>query len=180
MPAVAVNVSPAHRRDANPVSTVLDALDRHGAAPETLWLELTESALADDRITGALAELRSAGVRLAVDDFGTGWSSLGRLAADHWDLIKIDRSFVELLAGGDDHVRQVVTAMIAMAHALGMLAIAEGVETEEQATILRDLGCDIAQGFLFTRALPFEEVEGFLRQLHRSADVALPPKAAAT
>jgi EAL domain-containing protein (putative c-di-GMP-specific phosphodiesterase class I) len=104
-------------------------------------------------MTGTLAELRRHGVAVAVDDFGTGYSSVSRLADRHWDALKIDRSFVSDFT--DDPAREgVVHAMIALAHALGLRAIAEGVEDEATLTKLRDLGCDAAQGYLYTRPIP--------------------------
>jgi diguanylate cyclase len=95
-----------------------------------------------------LHELKRMGVFLAVDDFGTGWSSLSRLSSFPWDALKIDRSFVARL-DDDAQANHVVGAMVAMGHALGMLCIAEGVETPAQARHLRRAGCDIAQGYLY-------------------------------
>jgi EAL domain-containing protein (putative c-di-GMP-specific phosphodiesterase class I) len=108
-------------------------------------------------MTGTLAELRKYGVAVAVDDFGTGYSSVSRLADRHWDALKIDRSFVSDII--DDPAREgVVRAMIALAHALGLRAIAEGVEDEPTLAKLRDLDCDAAQGYLFTRPVDAAEI----------------------
>jgi diguanylate cyclase (GGDEF)-like protein len=153
-PTVAVNVSPRQLNDTRLVPAVLDALTAHDAPPSALILEVTETALVDEAVmTGTLAELRRHGVAVAVDDFGTGYSSVSRLADRHWDALKIDRSFVSDFT--DDPAREgVVHAMIALAHALGLRAIAEGVEDEATLTKLRDLGCDAAQGYLYTRPIP--------------------------
>jgi diguanylate cyclase (GGDEF)-like protein len=166
-PAVAVNVSGAQRVDSTFAATVLGALAAHGAPPDVLWLEITESALVDVDLADALTDLRAAGVRIAVDDFGTGWSSLSRLAASQWDALKIDRSFVADLArlDGPPEVSQVVAATVAMAHALGMLTVAEGVESAAAAALLTELGCDIIQGYHVSVPVDEDEVVGVLQQL---------------
>ncbi|MBL7259314.1 putative bifunctional diguanylate cyclase/phosphodiesterase [Paractinoplanes lichenicola] len=150
-PPVAVNVSPRQLSDARLVPLVLAALEAHDAPPETLILEVTETALVDDTVmTGTLAELRRHGVAVAVDDFGTGYSSVSRLADRHWDALKIDRSFVSDIAV-DEAREGVVRAMIALAHSLKLRAIAEGVEDEATLAKLIDLGCDAAQGYFYAR-----------------------------
>ncbi|WP_298460894.1 bifunctional diguanylate cyclase/phosphodiesterase [uncultured Cellulomonas sp.] len=157
LPPVAVNVSPLQLRDPRFPPTVAAALARSGAPAGTLWLELTETAAVDPGALDALTELRALGVRLALDDFGAGWSSMSRLAQFPWDLLKLDRSFISPLgkAAGSEHV---VRAMIEMAHALGMLTVAEGVETPAQLEVLTGLGCDVAQGYLFSRPVPAAQV----------------------
>ena len=108
-------------------------------------------------LTGTLARLRRQGVAVAVDDFGTGYSSVSRLADRHWDALKIDRSFVTGIA--DDPARAgVVHAMLALARALQLHVIAEGVEDEPTLAKLRELGCDAAQGFLFTKPVGAAEI----------------------
>jgi EAL domain-containing protein (putative c-di-GMP-specific phosphodiesterase class I) len=118
----------------------------------TLYMEIGESSVMEDADAAAtvLAELRSAGVRVSIDDFGTGYSSLMHLNRFPIDFLKIDRSFVEGL-DRDPAAGNIVTAVISMAHALGLPTIAEGVETGEQLYTLRRLGCDYAQGYLFAR-----------------------------
>ncbi|MGK5683460.1 putative bifunctional diguanylate cyclase/phosphodiesterase [Actinoplanes sp. URMC 104] len=150
-PPVAVNVSPRQLSDPRLVPVVLAALEAHDAPASALILEVTETALVDDAVmTGTLAELRRHGVAVAVDDFGTGYSSVSRLADRHWDALKIDRSFVAGIV--DDPAREgVVRAMIALAHSLKLRAIAEGVEDEATLDKLRELGCDAAQGYYYTR-----------------------------
>jgi diguanylate cyclase (GGDEF)-like protein len=157
-PTVAVNVSPRQLTNNRLIQVVLAALEAHGAPPSALILEVTETALVDDTVmTGTLAELRRHGVAVAVDDFGTGYSSVSRLADRHWDALKIDRSFVSGI--NDDPARQgVVRAMIALAHALRLRAIAEGVEDEPTLDLLRELGCDAAQGYLFTVPVDAAEI----------------------
>jgi diguanylate cyclase (GGDEF)-like protein len=150
-PPVAVNVSPRQLSDPRLVPMVRTALAAHDTPPSAVILEVTETALVDETVmTGTLADLRALGLTVAVDDFGTGYSSVSRLADRHWDALKIDRSFVTDIH--DDPARAgVVRAMIALAHALQLRSIAEGVEDEATLEKLRELGCDAAQGYLFTR-----------------------------
>jgi diguanylate cyclase (GGDEF)-like protein len=157
VPNVAVNVSATLLSDSGLVGRVRAELEQRRCPPGTLWLEVTESALATPRAAQSIEELHDAGVRLAIDDFGTGWSSLGRLAEFRWDLLKIDRSFVSRL-GEEEHIAHLVEAVVAMAHSLEILVAAEGVETERQLRMVRDLGCDVAQGWLFARAAGADEV----------------------
>jgi len=147
-------------------------------------LEVTESALAEPNGAGlaALAQLRRTGVRVAIDDFGTGYSSLGQLRALPVDIVKIDRSFIGEI---DDELSgtPVFGAVIAMAHNLGLAVVAEGVETHEQFSALRRLGCDVAQGFLLSRPLPPAELHLLLAFRAPFAGVApgpLVPGAGAT
>jgi len=109
-----------------------------------------------DRTFTAMKSLRELGVRFLIDDFGTGYSSLAYLRKFNIDFLKIDRSFVEDLKGVGF---ELCTAIIAMAHSLGLGVIAEGVETEEQKKLLIDLGCDYMQGYLCSRPLPAGEIE---------------------
>ena len=157
-PTVAINVSPRQLNDGRLVPAVLAALAEHDAPAATLILEVTETALVDEAVlTGTLAELRRHGMAVAVDDFGTGYSSVSRLADRHWDALKIDRSFVTGIA--EDPAREgVVHAMLALARALGLHVIAEGVEDEPTLAKLRELGCDAAQGYLFTRPVDAAEI----------------------
>ncbi len=150
-PSIAVNVSPRQLGDTDLAATVARILDRHSGPVDKLWIEVTESAIAEDDATTILHELHELGVRIAIDDFGTGWSSMTRLTAFPWDLLKIDRSFVSALGAAHDSADQVVTSTIAIAHSLGSLTTAEGVETTQQLERLGEMGCDLAQGFLFAR-----------------------------
>ncbi len=122
--------------------------------PQRLTLEVTESGFIENprEALAMLEALRSMGVRLSVDDFGTGYSSLSYLAHMPVDEIKVDQSFVRGLEQ-DAALVAVVSAAADMGHRLGLSVVAEGVETEEQARILRDIGCDVAQGYLYARPM---------------------------
>jgi diguanylate cyclase (GGDEF)-like protein/PAS domain S-box-containing protein len=152
LPVVSVNLSAHQLSDPQLPGDVVATLALTGLPPERLCLEVTESVLMDD-VTASIVvlnELRAVGVSLVIDDFGTGYSSLNYLRRLPVDGMKIDRSFVsELgLATEDDAI---VSAIIQLGHTLGLGITAEGVETEDQAAILRKLGCDTAQGYLFGR-----------------------------
>ena len=153
-PRVSVNLSPRQVREPNLVETVCAALEESGLDPSLLSLEMTETVLIDDSedVREALERLAALGVRLELDDFGTGYSSLAYVKRFPIDLLKIDRSFVDGL-GRESGDSAIVEAVISMARALGIGVVAEGVETEEQAALLRELGCPLAQGFLFSRPL---------------------------
>ncbi|MFP5321635.1 MAG: putative bifunctional diguanylate cyclase/phosphodiesterase [Acidimicrobiia bacterium] len=166
-PPVAVNVSPAQRLGL--ASVVLAALARHQVPAGSLWLEVTESALVDEELADELRLLRAQGVRVAVDDFGTGWSSLSRLATAQWDALKIDRSFVERVTDETSEMAQVVAATVAMAHALGMLTIAEGVEDADELERVRALGCDVAQGHEIATPMDAYAMVPLLRRLTAAA-----------
>jgi len=139
-------------------------LAAHELGPDCLELEITESLLMQnrDQAREVLTELGHMGIRLALDDFGTGYSSLSYLKVFPIDTIKVDRSFVEDLHADPDDL-EIVRAIISMGHSLGRTIIAEGVEREEQRTILSFLGCDFMQGYLLSRPLPPEEFSAFLR-----------------
>ncbi len=160
---VAVNVSPVQLRRREFVAAVLETLARGTADSVDLDLEITESMLMgemDDTVR-KLKRLRSAGVRIALDDFGTGYSSLSRLATLPIDTLKIDRTFVQQVT--EQHSSRALAAtVISLAHAFNMKATAEGVETEQQLALLRELGCDSVQGYLISRPLPAQEFEVLL------------------
>jgi diguanylate cyclase (GGDEF)-like protein len=166
-PPIAVNVSPLQLRQKGFVATVLRAIERSGALPHALELEITESLLMQD-IEGTickLKELRNAGVNIVIDDFGTGYSSLSYLARLPIDALKIDRSFVATMANDADSMT-IVSAVISLAHSLKKKVIAEGVESFEQARLLRLLNCDQLQGYLIGRPKPAAELTGLLEQAH--------------
>lgn len=145
---VAVNVSPRQLRAGDLSAQVESVLRETGLAPQHLHIELTETAVIGDeaRVSALLSRLREAGVKVWLDDFGTGFSGLSHLRRVPVDGVKIDRSFVaDVLRDPDDLA--LTTAIIAMAHSLGIEVVAEGVEKEGQYTILRERGCDLAQGF---------------------------------
>jgi EAL domain-containing protein (putative c-di-GMP-specific phosphodiesterase class I)/PAS domain-containing protein len=155
---VAVNLSTRQLTDGSIVATVADALEISGLKPARLVLEVTESALLEDpeRAIGYLIDLKALGVGLAIDDFGTGYSSLLYLKRMPVDALKLDRTFVAGL-GEDDGDAAIVSSVVSLAHAFGIQAIAEGVETEEQRRHLSALGCTLAQGYLWYRPLPPEQ-----------------------
>ncbi len=162
-PVVCVNVSACQLREASFVAQVAMALEASGLDPDSLELEITESAVMRDapEAWGALSDLRKLGVRLAIDDFGTGSSSLGRLRELPVDALKVDRSFVAGL-GRDPGSLAIARAVTVLAHDLGLVVTAEGIETTEQASVLRALGVDLGQGFYFAPPLPGEAIAELL------------------
>jgi diguanylate cyclase (GGDEF)-like protein len=162
---VSVNLSPRFMRQADVVSDITNIIRGTGVDPRCVQLEITErTALTDVETTVArLHELRGIGIRVAIDDFGTGYSSLGYLKRLPVDVVKLDRSFVESMDTQASDVA-IVQAVITMGHALGMKVTAEGVERPEQAARLRALGCDTAMGWLWSPALPYDELPDAIRE----------------
>ena len=167
--SVAVNISALQFRQPGFVEQVLAALDRAGANPENLKLELTESMLANniEDIIAKMTELKSHGLRFSLDDFGTGYSSLAYLKRLPLDELKIDRAFgrdilVDATSGA------IAQTIISLGRAMGLSVVAEGVETEEQRSFLAALGCHAFQGYLISRPLPLEEFEAFLQNFAES------------
>jgi diguanylate cyclase (GGDEF)-like protein/PAS domain S-box-containing protein len=156
---MSVNLSVVQLRDSQLPEEVQQILDQFGLEPERLCLEVTESALSADPDAEAsvLNRLRDLGVHLAMDDFGTGNSSLTALRRFPFDMLKIDRSFVSGIGAGEED-SAIVAATIALGQALGLKTIAEGVETEAQAAFLVRNGCDELQGYLFGRPVPFADL----------------------
>jgi diguanylate cyclase (GGDEF)-like protein len=148
------NISPVLMRDSSLARRIMEVLESAGLAAGRLELEITESALVHDLTAAqaALGELRNAGVRIALDDFGTGYSTLYHLRNFKLDTIKIDRSFVEAMATDRDS-DTIVRALVGLGVGLGLEVIAEGVENEQQRSMLVDHGCDQAQGFLYGGAV---------------------------
>jgi EAL domain-containing protein (putative c-di-GMP-specific phosphodiesterase class I) len=162
---VAVNVSSYQVRDSGLVEVVARALEESGLDPGLLELELTESAIIGDEpgVLETLNRLKAMGIRLALDDFGTGYSSLGYLTRFPIDVLKIDQSFVSAI-GTEEEARAIISAVIAMAHRLGLSVTAEGVETAEQEEFLRTQGCDALQGFLILPPSEPQQLGVFLRE----------------
>ncbi|MCW2693084.1 MAG: bifunctional diguanylate cyclase/phosphodiesterase [Mycobacterium sp.] len=158
---VAVNVAVQELLDPAFVPRLREVLRDSGLPAEALVLEVTESSFAEDatQVLRSLEQARELGVRVAVDDFGTGYSSLSRLRRIPADILKVDRSFVQDLAV-DPGALPIVRVILALAAALGLRVIAEGVEEPHQARLLADLGCEYAQGFLYGRPVPPEQVPG--------------------
>lgn len=168
---VAVNIHARHLEQPELARAVSQALDTTGLDSSTLELELTETGVMRDikRSLDSLQGLKQLGVRLALDDFGTGYSSLAYLTQLPIDTLKIDRSFVDKL-GESGQSRAVVRSITALAQALGLSTVAEGVETREQLDSLRALGCDEVQGFFYGRPMPAPELPGWCQRF----DGALP------
>lgn len=162
---VAVNVSARQLKDPRFVERVAGILQRTGLPPQALCCELTESVLMEhsNELTERIFRLKELGVRLAIDDFGTGYSSLIYLKHLPVDIIKIDRSFVRDLVEHDDDLA-IVSAIVALAKSLNLRIVAEGVEKAAQHRLLRDLGCDLMQGYLFGKPMERDEFERFLTQ----------------
>lgn len=162
-PRVAVNVSPLQLRSGDFAAEVADVLTRTGLAPARLELEITEGVLVDDSVDAAaiFERLIGLGASLAIDDFGTGYSSLSYLARFPLARLKIDRAFVKDLPT-DTRALAIVRAILGMAHGLGMHVTAEGIETDEQAQWLRDMGCELGQGFGLMKPLAPEGIRALL------------------
>ncbi len=160
--SVAVNV-PAAALVANFGARVRDVLARHELPGSLLFVEVTEESLLQDRDAGraALDAVRALGVRVSVDDYGTGWSSLTYLRELPLDELKLDRSFISGMAG-DDRASRIVHSTVALAHGLELSVVAEGVETEEDRSAAAAAGCDLAQGYLFARPVPADQIPALL------------------
>ena len=163
---MSVNVSARHFSAETLVRDVRVALRDSGLPPDQLVLELTETSVAEDptRAEDQLTVLRSFGVRVAIDDFGTGWSSLAQLFSLPIGTLKIDRSLLnaaERAVAGETGA--VLAAIVGLTRTLGIRSVAEGVETPEHLRMVREAGCDLAQGWLLGQAMPAEEVPGFVR-----------------
>jgi diguanylate cyclase (GGDEF)-like protein len=160
---VAVNLSPLQVRDRTIVDMVRSALAESGVAPSRLVLEITEGVLIDDpdEMVKRINDLHALGVRVALDDFGSGYSNLGYLQRFPLDKLKIDRSFVAAL-GRSSNGGVIIQAIVALGRALGLSVLVEGVETEHQRVLLRLAGCDEMQGFLFARPAPAKAIDKLL------------------
>ncbi len=160
---IAVNVSARQFRQTDFVKHVLESIELAGVAPENIKLEITESMLLDnlEETVAVMTSLKSHGLRFSLDDFGTGYSSLAYLKRLPLDQLKIDRTFVrDILANAANGA--LAQAIISLAGALGLVVIAEGVETDEQRELLAHLGCNCFQGYLFSRPVPAQEFEALL------------------
>jgi diguanylate cyclase (GGDEF)-like protein len=151
-PRIAVNLSAQQLRDSALVDTLKRALDRHRLQPAAVEFEMNEAAMTDPESRGSIEDLSALGVRLTLDDFGTGHTALANLRRYPVGAVKIDRSFIEELAM-NPAAATLASTIIVMAHSLGKQVIAEGVETSEQLDYLRERGCDCAQGYFMARPL---------------------------
>ncbi len=170
---VAVNLPSAAVVDGALPERVAGLLARHAVPAALLQIEITEEALLRDRTRAqdVLARLRRLGIRISIDDYGTGYSSLAYLRELTVDEIKLDRSFIFPMAE-DARVASIVRSTIELAHALGLGIVAEGVEHRVAAERLTEYGCDTAQGYFWTRPLPADALIAWIRQHDRAADVA--------
>jgi diguanylate cyclase (GGDEF)-like protein/excisionase family DNA binding protein len=174
---MSVNLSPRQFLDPDLANGIGQVLRTSGLEPCALELEITESSVMDrsEASLGVLQQLRSLGVRVVLDDFGTGYSSLAYLRQLPLDTIKVDRSFVTDLDVQDPNVG-IVRAVVSLAHGLGITVVAEGIETEEQARRLRELGCDMGQGFVWAHPADPVRIGAFVsRRLDRRPDQRRPP-----
>jgi EAL domain-containing protein (putative c-di-GMP-specific phosphodiesterase class I) len=163
--SIAVNISPLQLNEPGFLLSLISALSQSGIDARRVELEITETVfLHINPITQkVLQQIQTLGVRLAIDDFGTGYSSLGYLRDSNFDTIKIDRSFVQAVSRDDPESGAIIKAVVALAGSLGMATVAEGVETVEQLEMVRALGCDRIQGYIFSDPLPGASVRALLR-----------------
>jgi EAL domain-containing protein (putative c-di-GMP-specific phosphodiesterase class I) len=171
---VSVNLSVQQLFDGLLVQRAGRMLAAHGLPASSLCLELTESEIMKDSESAidTLIGLRRLGITLAIDDFGTEYSSLSYLQRMPFDVLKIDRSFVEPLNESDTASESLVAAIVAMANALGIRTVAEGVETIDQASRLQNIGCEVAQGYMYARPTRVDQLPDALNLLstpHRLA-----------
>jgi len=162
---IAVNVAVPQLRQEDFVAHVRDTLLRHRLSADRLEIEVTESVLLDqnERIGTTLEGLLALGVKLSLDDFGTGYASLSYLRNFHFDVLKIDRSFVSELHRNRDDIT-LIRAIISIARDMSLLTIAEGIETAEQRAILDELGCSLGQGYHFSRPVPAAAMGELIKQ----------------
>jgi EAL domain-containing protein (putative c-di-GMP-specific phosphodiesterase class I) len=164
---VNVNVSPEQLLEPGFHEEVVQALAVTGLRPERLEIEVTESIFLRDASVArnALEQVMALGCSVALDDFGTGYSSLGYLRKLRFSTIKVDRTFVQGAAQGSAESLAIINAVVAMAQSLKMTTTAEGVETVEEAELIRNLGCDKIQGFYFGRPMTADDARGLFRQI---------------
>ena len=169
---IAVNLSPAQFHDRDLLQFVQDVLARTGLSPDRLDLEVTEQLLLDDteNVVQTMQSLRAIGIRMVLDDFGTARSNLNYLRGFPFNAVKIDRSFLRALSS-DPQARALVEAILAVARALGLDVIGEGVETQEQLALLCQLQCRLVQGYLLGSPAPSEATRALIRNL-TAADAA--------
>jgi diguanylate cyclase (GGDEF)-like protein len=169
---LAINLSPVQFCDQGFAERTCMLVREAGVSVHQIEFEVTEGVMLDqnEQVRGALARLRKEGFRLALDDFGTGYSSLSYLRDFEVDRIKIDKSFIQNLGHSVD-AAAIITAVVTLGHAMGLQVTAEGVETADQEAFLRSAGCNVLQGFLFSRAVPPEELGASIER-HRRAKAA--------
>jgi len=161
---VAVNVSPVQFRATGFSERMMEIVSQHGGDPRRLELEITEGVLIEDEREAReiIVSLREAGFRIALDDFGTGYSSLNYLSTFPVDKIKIDRSFTQSLGVAENSVA-IVESVVKLGHAMGLMVTAEGVETQGQMSALAHAGCNQLQGYLFSQAVPADQLAALIK-----------------
>ncbi len=168
---VGVNLSRRQLQDADFEIYLAEVLEANDIAPGSLRLEVTESAIAaSDEAPARLARIREMGAGLAIDDFGTGMSSLGQLKAIPFDIVKVDRSFLAGQDGASSDRDVILGSVVNLAHELKRSIVVEGVENEDEARLLLEMGCEFAQGFLFSVPLPAREALNFIALHYDAAD----------
>ncbi len=174
MPAefpIAINVAPQQIQDEWLAPGILAVLNETGFPPDRLEVELTEHALVADLASAkrVISSLKSVGIKIALDDFGTGYSSLCYLSELPFDKIKIDRSFIKMLYEREESAK-IVNAIVGLGRSLGVPTVAEGVETEREAAFLREIGCPIAQGFLYSTPVPAADLPSLVAEFSATCD----------
>jgi EAL domain-containing protein (putative c-di-GMP-specific phosphodiesterase class I) len=166
-----INLSSKHFLSPTLLDDIKEILSKTGMPPEQLKLEITETALMEDadETIRLVYRLKDLGLQLVIDDFGTGYSSLSYLQRLPIDTLKVDRSFVSRIQSEPDGNRNIVEAIISLAHRLEMLVVAEGVETEEQFAILLEMNCQFGQGFLFSKPLSTPKVDELIGNILKLA-----------
>lgn len=168
---ISINISSKHFAQPSLVDQVRQVLEKTGLPPQSLKLEITETALIEnpELANAILTKLKQLGVMLCIDDFGTGYSSLSYLHRFPLDILKIDRSFINSIQENKEKLK-IVKVIITLARTLDMPIVAEGIETEQQAEILRKLGCEYAQGFLFHKPVESRDAEILLQHAHEPSE----------
>ncbi len=163
---ISINISAIQYRRKDFVNIIMGAVQKYGIEPSEVELEITESILIEDleEVKEKLQTLREYGIRISLDDFGTGFSSLSYLKGLPVDTLKIDKSFVDSIEG-DGSGKIIIDSIVNMVSKLGFETVAEGIETEAQFTYLKNIGCDIIQGFLLGKPMPEEEIDKLLMKL---------------
>jgi EAL domain-containing protein (putative c-di-GMP-specific phosphodiesterase class I) len=166
---MSVNISASRFCHPNFIEELKEVLAEFPLAPNSLVLEITESVLikGSEVVSQRFAEVKELGILLAIDDFGTGYSSLGYLRDFPIDLLKIDKSFIDFVACGPEE-SALARAVVKLGDALGLSVVAEGVEHENQSEVLAAMGCEFAQGFLFSRPVDREEIDALLKNADAS------------
>lgn len=172
---LSINLSPAQMRSPSLMVTIVNMLARTNIAPSRICLEITETVLMQDSEANliTLYKLRNLGLKIALDDFGTGYSSLNYLRSFPFDKIKIDRCFVDEIDSSED-CQAIIKSIVDLANSLGITTAAEGVEREEQIQYLRDRGCLEAQGYLYSKAVPQNELSNLSQRAVVMADTLVP------